>query len=221
MPLHWRSNTGIYIYVYISFALIMTGPLLQLSQLINHDAVAIGVGAVAGALARYHCGRMATEWIASSSSSTTKAADALLGWHTALINIGGSFILGGVAATPLAAGSSGRKINSSNSHGINNSFRPPGVIQRSASIRSQPQQQPTKIVFPSLLGTTMTPRSKLLLGVGFCGSFTTFSTYSVDVVTWLSQGQTTKALSYIAVNNVGGICAAATGMMLVKKLMDP
>jgi CrcB protein len=57
-----------------------------------------------------------------------------------------------------------------------------------------------------------------MLGVGFCGSFTTFSTFSVDIATWLAQGQTTKAASYILANNVGGIVAASAGMLLVKKL---
>lgn len=63
----------------------------------------------------------------------------------------------------------------------------------------------------------MTPRTKLMLGVGFCGSFTTFSTYSVDVVNWIAKGQTSTALKYVLTNNVGGIMAAAAGMALVKK----
>jgi fluoride ion exporter CrcB/FEX len=43
--------------------------------------------------------------------------------------------------------------------------------------------------------------------------------YSVDVVTWLSEGKTAKAMKYVAANNVGGICAAAAGMVLMKKFM--
>ena len=64
----------------------------------------------------------------------------------------------------------------------------------------------------------LTPRAKLMLGVGFCGSFTTFSTFSVDIVQWLAKGQTMKALSYATANNVGGIAAAAAGMSLAKKM---
>jgi CrcB protein len=64
----------------------------------------------------------------------------------------------------------------------------------------------------------LTPRTKLLLGVGFCGSFTTFSTYSVDIANMIHNGQTAKAFGYVATNNVGGIAAAAVGMMFAKKV---
>jgi fluoride exporter len=57
-----------------------------------------------------------------------------------------------------------------------------------------------------------------MLGVGFCGSFTTFSTYSLDVVQWIAAGQTSKAAAYVATNNVAGIAAAASGLAVAKKL---
>lgn len=111
--------------------------------------------------------------------------------ETAAINVGGSFLLGGIAGTPLLAPN------------------PPSPTTATAAASSP----------SSFLNTAgLSPRMKLLLGVGFCGSFTTFSTYSVDVVTWLQSGQTVKAFQYVCTNNVGGIVAAATGMMLVKKL---
>jgi CrcB protein len=59
---------------------------------------------------------------------------------------------------------------------------------------------------------------KLLLGVGFCGSFTTFSTFSVDVMNMLSRGEMIKAGSYVIANNVGGIAAAACGMSVARKV---
>jgi len=59
---------------------------------------------------------------------------------------------------------------------------------------------------------------KLLLGVGFCGSFTTFSTFSVDVVNMIGRGEMLKATTYVMTNNIGGVCAAAAGMMAAKKI---
>mmetsp|Transcript_1956 Transcript_1956/g.4582 ORF Transcript_1956/g.4582 Transcript_1956/m.4582 type:complete len:106 (-) Transcript_1956:803-1120(-) len=59
----------------------------------------------------------------------------------------------------------------------------------------------------------------LILRISFCGSFTTFSTFSFDVVTWISEGKTTRALSYVAANNVCSVAAAGVGMMLVKKIL--
>ena len=66
--------------------------------------------------------------------------------------------------------------------------------------------------------TGLTPRAKLMLGLGFCGSFTTFSTYSVDMLQWIAKGQAIKAISYATANNVGGVAAAFAGMHLAKKM---
>ena len=159
--------------------------------LIPSDAVAIGVGAALGALSRYQAGRMAAEFIATDPNKFSK----LSGWHTCGINIGGSFLLGGISASPV-------------------------VVPKSTISSLQPPPPPPNGITPpspTRIIQGMSPRSKLMFGVGFCGSFTTFSTYSVDAVTWLSQGNYNKALSYIAANNFGSLVAAAGGMILVKK----
>lgn len=65
----------------------------------------------------------------------------------------------------------------------------------------------------------LSSRTRLMAGVGFCGSFTTFSTYSVDAVGMLSNGQMTRALSYVAANNIGSITAAYSGFNLAKRLV--
>ena len=62
------------------------------------DAVAIGVGAVFGAYSRFHIGRLATEKIAQDP----KRFGVYSGWHTAGINIAGSFILGIVSQAPVS-----------------------------------------------------------------------------------------------------------------------
>mmetsp|Transcript_16154 Transcript_16154/g.37098 ORF Transcript_16154/g.37098 Transcript_16154/m.37098 type:complete len:138 (-) Transcript_16154:896-1309(-) len=127
------------------------------------DAAALGVGAFCGAFCRQQIGRMAAEQIAANP----KRLGPWKSWHTAGINILGSFCLGGIS------------------------------------------QAPTNV---------LNKRTRLMAGVRFCGSFTTFSTYSVDVVNWISQGQTRMAMKYILTNNVGGVIAAAAGMLLVKKI---
>ena len=64
----------------------------------------------------------------------------------------------------------------------------------------------------------ISPRTRYCMGVGFCGSFTTFSTYSVDVVGFLGRGETLRAFSYIAANNIGAISAAYTGFKIARRI---
>jgi fluoride exporter len=143
--------------------------------LLSSDAGAIAVGAVIGALSRYQAGQTAAQWIAKDP---TKRAT-FQGWHTAGINVAGSFVLGSLAGTPV--------------------------------------KMPTSAT-ATTMGSGLSPRTKLLMGVGFCGSFTTFSTFSVDVATWVSQGQLGKAAGYILTNNIGGFVAATAGMLIMKKI---
>lgn len=157
-----------------------------MSGMLPVDAIALGVGAFFGALSRYQCGRLAADFIASDPQRFGK----LSGWHTAGINMGGSFILGGITAAPM----------------IN-------VATVNQMSHLNPPSPSSTRFFQGL-----SPRTKLMMGVGFCGSYTTFSTYSVDVVTWISEGQTGKAFKYVAANNVGGFVAAAAGMVVVKRL---
>ena len=56
------------------------------------------------------------------------------------------------------------------------------------------------------------------LGVGFLGGFTTFSTFSVQIVLEVDGGKPWKALAYLAASVVGGIAAAAAGYVLARRL---
>jgi fluoride exporter len=56
------------------------------------------------------------------------------------------------------------------------------------------------------------------LGVGFLGGFTTFSTFSVQIVLEADAGNTGKAAAYLAASVVGGLAAATAGFVLGRKV---
>ena len=159
------------------------------------DAAAVGVGAVCGALCRHHIGQSLTKKIAKDP----KRFGHLTGWHTAGINVLGSFALGGIFATPVVAAAEGA----------------PAAASKAAAASAAASNKVPK----NAASFGLTARAKLLAGVGFCGSFTTFSTYSVDIVHMIGRGEAARALGYVAVNNLGGVGAAAAGMLLVRKLI--
>lgn len=55
---------------------------------------------------------------------------------------------------------------------------------------------------------------KLILMIGICGGYTTFSTFSLETLSLLKSGQTLTALAYIAASVALCIGAAALGYKL-------
>lgn len=62
------------------------------------------------------------------------------------------------------------------------------------------------------------PRWRLLVVIGFCGSFTTFSGYSFEAVTMLERGEWLLMWSNILSNNVLCLAAVLAGMAIARVL---
>lgn len=61
----------------------------------------------------------------------------------------------------------------------------------------------------------LSPDLRLLLVVGLCGGFTTFSTFSNEALTYMRNGQTLLCLIYIICSVALGLVAAYIGTKLV------
>ncbi|MGM0481976.1 MAG: fluoride efflux transporter CrcB [Pseudomonadota bacterium] len=61
---------------------------------------------------------------------------------------------------------------------------------------------------------------RLFLGVGLLGSFTTFSTFSLEVVVMFTQGELGKALLHLGLNIIVCIAAVVLAIWLYHSLLD-
>ena len=62
------------------------------------------------------------------------------------------------------------------------------------------------------------PRWRLLVVVGFCGSFTTFSSYAFETMSYFEQGQWGLMLTNFLSNNLLCLGSALAGMALARAL---
>ena len=60
------------------------------------------------------------------------------------------------------------------------------------------------------------PRWRLLVVVGFCGSFTTFSSYAFESMAYFEKGQWGLMLANVLGNNLLGLGGALAGMALAR-----
>ena len=72
-----------------------------------------------------------------------------------------------------------------------------------------------------LAGLPAAPRRQLLLGIGFCGSLTTFSSWMLDAVRLLAVGDGASALGLIGLTLGLGLGAAALGFQMGRRIRPP
>ena len=64
----------------------------------------------------------------------------------------------------------------------------------------------------------LAPQTRAILGTGFLGAFTTFSTFGVETYRAMQAGAWGVAASNVAINVVGGIVLVAAGVGLASAL---
>ena len=57
---------------------------------------------------------------------------------------------------------------------------------------------------------------RLFLAIGVLGGFTTFSSFSLDVVAMIQRGAPSMALGYVLLSVIGSVLAVCAGLMLTR-----
>jgi len=65
----------------------------------------------------------------------------------------------------------------------------------------------------------LTPEVRALLTVGFCGGYTTFSTFSYETVALMEDGEWTRAATYLALSVLLSIAATVLGLIVARELV--
>jgi fluoride exporter len=67
-------------------------------------------------------------------------------------------------------------------------------------------------------GNIMSPATRLLLATGFCGGFTTFSSFAFENISLLRDGEFLYTSMYILLSVVFGLVAVYLGILLIKSI---
>ena len=76
-------------------------------------------------------------------------------------------------------------------------------------------------VFLTVVTEVWTPHRLVrpFFGTGVLGGFTTFSTYSLDIVTLVRVGQSARAIEYLFATAIGAMLAVALGVLTTRRLV--
>ena len=92
-----------------------------------------------------------------------------------------------------------------------------GRSERDPSVATLAVNVAGAVVLGVLLGLRDVPAGVLaLVGTGFCGTLTTFSSFGADVVRLAEARAVVRAAAYVAVTLVAGLAAAAAGYLLAR-----
>ena len=67
-------------------------------------------------------------------------------------------------------------------------------------------------------GFHISPNIRLFLMVGALGAYTTFSTFGLEALNLIREGETGHALFYVLASNIVGVAAVYAGLLMVRSL---
>jgi CrcB protein len=67
-------------------------------------------------------------------------------------------------------------------------------------------------------GNLLSPEWRLFLTTGFCGGFTTFSTFSYESIALIQDGEFLYLSLYIALSVILGLASTYLGMLVIKSI---
>jgi len=68
-------------------------------------------------------------------------------------------------------------------------------------------------------GVDVRPEARAFIAIGFCGGFTTFSTFSYEAVRLLEDGEGSRSALYVLTSVVLSISAAFIGLVAARQLI--
>lgn len=71
----------------------------------------------------------------------------------------------------------------------------------------------------ALGGSQISPETRIFLTTGFCGGYTTFSTFSYDTAVMFESGQVRRAMLYVTLSVVLSVAATFAGFGLAQSAL--